>query len=177
MKLQLDQTNPLQSPSRAAAFLKSRRRPLAALALLIAIAVLIVAWTVKRRAEREFEVARMLLEERSLAPFEKDARRAFAGAGVRLIQSSRAIRGLARFNGSVFATTDGGLVEFGEDGNRIPWRRSSMQRQRRDFPALVIYKDIWQEIWGHAQFKSYSTRSGGLEASRKSFVLPTCRLR
>jgi ligand-binding sensor domain-containing protein len=116
MKLQLNQINLFQSPSRAAAFLKLRRRPLAALALLIAIAVLIVAWTVKRRAEREFEVARMLLEERSLAPFEKDARRDFAGGGVRLIQSSRATRGLNRFNGSVFAATDGGLVEFGEDG-------------------------------------------------------------
>src|SRR5262245_18995011 len=116
MKLPLNQIKLLQSSARAAAFLKSHRRFLAALALLMAIVVLIVAWTVKRRAEREFEAARALLEERSFAPFEKDTRRAFAGNGVGLIQSSRATRGLARFNGSVFATTDGGLVEFGEDG-------------------------------------------------------------
>src|SRR5262249_21979732 len=53
---------------------------------------------------------------RSLAPFEKEIRRAFAGDEVRLIQSSHSARGLARFDGSVFAATDGGLVEFAEDG-------------------------------------------------------------
>src|SRR5262245_16352547 len=116
MKWTLNHNNLLSSLARAAAFLRSHRRLLAAFALLIAIAVLIVAWTVKRRAEREFEASRTLLEERPFAPFDKDARRAFAGDGVRLIQSSRATRGLARFNGSVSAATDGGVVEFGEDG-------------------------------------------------------------
>src|SRR5262249_27890072 len=116
MKWQLNQINPLQSSAPAAAFLRSHRRLLAALALLIAIAVVIAAWTVKRRAEREFEAARASAEERPFAPFEKDLRRATGGDGVRLIQSSGATRGLARLNGSVFAATDGGLVEFGEDG-------------------------------------------------------------
>src|SRR5262245_4825981 len=116
MKWTLNHNNLLSSLARAAAFLRSHRRLLAAFALLIAIAVLIVAWTVKRRAEREFEASRTMLEERPFAPFEKDTRRAFAGDGVRLIQSSRATRGLARFNGSVFVATDGGLVEFEEDG-------------------------------------------------------------
>ena len=116
MKWQLNQINPLQSSAPAAAFLRSHRRLLAAVALLIAVAVVIAAWTVKRRAEREFEAARASAEERPFAPFEKDLRRAFAGDGVRLIQSSGATRGLARLNGSVFAATDGGLVEFGEDG-------------------------------------------------------------
>src|SRR5262245_50594351 len=116
MKWTLNQINLLSAPARAAAFLRSHRRSVAAFALLIAIAVLIVGWTVKRRAEREFETSRTILEERPFAPFEKDMRRAFAGDGVKLIQSSRPTRGLARFNGSVFAATDGGLVEFGEDG-------------------------------------------------------------
>src|SRR5215813_3161816 len=116
MKWQLNQINPLQSSAPAAAFLRSHRRLLAALALLIAVAVVIAAWTVKRRAEREFEAARASAEERPFAPFEKDLRRATGGDGVRLIQSSGATRGLARLNGSVFAATDGGLVEFGEDG-------------------------------------------------------------
>src|SRR5215468_5741963 len=116
MKWHLNQIHLLQSLSLTAAFLRSHRRSLAALALLVAIAVLIAAWTVKRRAEREFEAARALSEERAFAPFEKDVRRATGGAGVRLIQSSGGARGLARLNGSVFAATGAGLVEYGEDG-------------------------------------------------------------
>ena len=116
MKWPLYQIKPLPRPAQAVAFLKRRRRSLIALASLIAIAALIIGWSVKRRADREFEAARALLEERAFAPFEKDAMRAFAGDEVKLIQSSRAIRGLAQYNGSVFAATDGGLVEFDEEG-------------------------------------------------------------
>jgi ligand-binding sensor domain-containing protein len=116
MKWPLNKFKPLPRPAQAVAFLKRRRRSLIALASLIAIAALIIGWTVKRRADREFEAARALSEGRAFAPFEKDAMRAFAGDEVKLIQSSRATRGLARYNGSVFAATDGGLVEFDEEG-------------------------------------------------------------
>src|SRR5215813_3739587 len=109
-----NQIKQLPTPVQAVAFLTRSRRSLIALASLIAIAALIVGWTVKRRADREFEAARALSEGRAFAPFEKDAMQAFAGDEVKLIQSSRAARGLAQFNGSVFAATDGGLVEFDE---------------------------------------------------------------
>jgi ligand-binding sensor domain-containing protein len=116
MKWPLNQIKSLPTPAMAAAFLKRRRRSLIALAALIATVALIAGWTVKRRADREFEAARVLSVARAFAPFEKEARRAFAGNEVKLIQSSRAARGLAQFNGSVFAATGGGLVEFDEDG-------------------------------------------------------------
>ncbi|HEY7179812.1 MAG TPA: hypothetical protein VIC84_00270 [Blastocatellia bacterium] len=100
--------------------MKSRRRLLIALASLLATAVLIGAliagWIVKRRADRELEAARARSAERAFAPFKKDELRAFTGGGVELIQSSRGARGLAQFNGSVFAATGGGLVEFDEEG-------------------------------------------------------------
>jgi ligand-binding sensor domain-containing protein len=95
---------------------QSRRWYLIALASLLAIVVLIVGLMVKRRADREFEAARALSAARAFAPFEKEARQAFTGGGVELIQSSRATRGLAQFNGSIFAATDGGLVEFDGEG-------------------------------------------------------------
>jgi ligand-binding sensor domain-containing protein len=116
MKWPLNQIKSLATPATTMAFLKSRRRQLIAFASLIVIAALIVGWTVKRQADREFEAAQALLEGRAFAPFEKDVRRAFTGDEVKLIQSSRAARGLAQFNGSVFAATDGGLIEFGEEG-------------------------------------------------------------
>src|SRR5499426_1794846 len=105
MKWPLNHFKPLPRPAQAAAFLKRRRRSLIALASPIAIAALIIGWTVKRRADSEFEAARALSEGR-----------AFAGDEVKLIQSSRATRGLAQYNGSVFAATDGGLVELDEEG-------------------------------------------------------------
>ena len=111
--------NQIKLPPRlapAAAFLKSRRWYLIALVSLLAIAVLVAGVIVKRRADREFEAARALSEARAFAPFEKESRRALAGGGVELIQSSSATRGLAQFNGSVFAATGGGLVEFDEEG-------------------------------------------------------------
>jgi ligand-binding sensor domain-containing protein len=116
MKWPLNQIKQLTALAPAAAFLKSRRRSLIALVLLIAITVLIAGLMVKRRADRELESARALSEARMFAPFEKESLRAFTGGGVELIQSSRAIRGLAQFNGSVFAATGGGLVEFDEEG-------------------------------------------------------------
>src|SRR5262245_37347237 len=117
MKWPPDQIKSLPTTAQAVEFLLNRRgRSLIAFASLIAIAALIVGWTVKRRADREFEAARALSEGRAFAPFEKDAMRAFDGDEVKLIQSSRATRGLAQFNGSVFAATDGGLVEFDEEG-------------------------------------------------------------
>lgn len=114
MKWPLKQIKPI--PARIAAFLRGRRRWLMALSLLMAGAVLVAAWEIKRRAEREIDAARASLESQSFVPFKKDVRRAFAGNEVRLIQSSRSVRCLAQFNGSVFAATDGGLVEFERDG-------------------------------------------------------------
>jgi ligand-binding sensor domain-containing protein len=108
MKWPLNQIKQLSTRAQAAFLI-----PLAAL---IAIAVPITGVMVKRRADREFEAARALSEARAFAPFEKDALRAAGGDGVELIQSSRATRALAQFNGSIFAATGGGLAEFDEDG-------------------------------------------------------------
>jgi ligand-binding sensor domain-containing protein len=108
MKWPLNQINRL--PARVKAVF------LIPLASLVAIAVLIAGVMIKRRADRVFEEVSALSGARAFAPFEKDTLRAFAGGGVGLIQNSLATRGLAQFNGSIFAATGGGLVEFDEDG-------------------------------------------------------------
>lgn len=97
-------------------FLKPRRRWLIGLALALLCAGLITAWMVKRNAQREFNAARSLLDKQSLVAFEREARPALLSGEIKLIQSSRHIRSLARFNNSIFAATGGGLVEFAEDG-------------------------------------------------------------
>jgi ligand-binding sensor domain-containing protein len=98
------------------AFLKTDRRLLIGSALLLASVVLIVAWTVKRQANRELDAARATREKQAFAPFEREARQPLAADGIKLIQNSRNTRSLARFQDSIFAATDGGLVRFAEDG-------------------------------------------------------------
>ena len=116
MKWQLNQIAAAPVTTLANTFLKPRRRWLIGLALALLCAGLIAAWMVKRNAQREFDAARTWLERQSFVPFEKEARPALPGSEIKLIQSSRHTRSLARFNDSIFAATDGGLVEFAEDG-------------------------------------------------------------
>src|SRR5574341_762569 len=91
-------------------FLKPHRRWLIGLALALLCAGLIAAWTAKRNAQREFDAARGRLEKQSLVAFERETRPALPSSEIELIQSSRNTRSLARFNNSIFAATDGGLV-------------------------------------------------------------------
>ena len=116
MKWPLNQIAAAPVTALANTLLKSRRRWLIGLALLLLCAGLIAAWVVKRNAQREFDAVRALLEKQSFVPFERETRPALAGSEIKLIQSSRHTRGLARFHDSIFAATDGGLVEFAEDG-------------------------------------------------------------
>jgi ligand-binding sensor domain-containing protein len=81
----------------------------------------VAAWTIRRRADREFEAARALLERQAFVPFDKETRRPLVVAGVTLLQSRRQVRDLARFNDALFAATDGGLLELADDGT--PKRR------------------------------------------------------
>ncbi len=114
MKWPLNQFTATPITTLANTFLNPRRRWLIGLALLCA--GLIVAWTVKRNAQREFDAAWSRLEKQSFVPFEKETRLALPGGEIKLILSSRNTRSLARFHDSIFAATDGGLVEFAEDG-------------------------------------------------------------
>lgn len=87
---------------------------------LVALAALggVTAWSVKRRADRELSAARAAAERRGWVPFERELRRPMAESGITLIQNRRAVRDVAAFGGGVFAATEGGLVEFSEDGAR-----------------------------------------------------------
>lgn len=85
--------------------------------LLLQVAVVAVgAWQIKRRAQHELDATRANLERQTFVPFEKRTLPAIASDGIRLIQSSKVVRSLARFNNSYFAATDGGLTELSSDG-------------------------------------------------------------
>jgi hypothetical protein len=49
-------------------------------------------------------------------PFEKRLLPAINGNGITLMQNSRGVRALTRFNDSFYAATDGGLIELTVDG-------------------------------------------------------------
>ncbi|MCI0665958.1 MAG: hypothetical protein L0220_33300, partial [Acidobacteria bacterium] len=116
MKWPLNQFAALLAPSPARPILNQKRRGLIVAAILMLLAVAILALYVKHQAQRQLDAARIELERSSLIPFEKQARRAIAHNGIKLIQNSKNVRDLAQFNNSYFAATDGGLVEFDPDG-------------------------------------------------------------
>src|SRR5262245_59566287 len=91
-------------------------RALIGVVILLALVGGLTAWSVKRRANREFDAARSALERQALVPFDRELRQSPAPGGVTLIQSHRGVRDLERFNDSYFAATDGGLVELAKDG-------------------------------------------------------------
>ncbi|MGH9803471.1 MAG: hypothetical protein ACRD82_24160, partial [Blastocatellia bacterium] len=89
--------------------------------LLLQIAVVATVWQIKRSAQHELDAAAADLSRQAFVPFEKRLLPAISSEGITLMQNSRSIRSLARFNDSYFAATDGGLVELTSDGK--PKRR------------------------------------------------------
>ncbi len=95
---------------------KTVRRCVAGLLLLQLIVAAAVTWQIKRQAQGELDSARAGLERQAVVPTEKKSLQAISSEGITLMQSSKAVRSLARFNDSYFAATDGGLVELSSDG-------------------------------------------------------------
>src|SRR5262245_40305523 len=95
------------------------RRPLALLVLLICATGAILNWHVRRSALREIDSARLRLEKSANVPFENQTTGVSVSRGIKLIQSIGNVRDLAKFNGSYFAATDGGLVEFEPEGKLL----------------------------------------------------------
>ncbi len=97
-------------------WLKHNRQVVVGLLLLQIAVVVAVAWQIKRRAQRELDAARVQVARQAFAPVEKRLLPALSGEAVMLMQSSKATRGVARFNDSYFAATDGGLLELSVEG-------------------------------------------------------------
>jgi ligand-binding sensor domain-containing protein len=119
MKWPLNQIVMALNTTLTATFRRSHLRWFVGLSLPLLCVALIISWVVKRRVEREFDLARAQQERQAFVPFERERRQALAGDGIELIQSARHTRSLAQFNNSIFAATDGGLVEFSEDGTVV----------------------------------------------------------
>ncbi|HMZ21381.1 MAG TPA: hypothetical protein PLD20_25840, partial [Blastocatellia bacterium] len=93
-------------------WLKHNRQVVVGLLLLQIVVVVAVAWQIKRRAQRELDSARAQVSQQAFVPVEKRLLPVLSGEAVTLMQSSKATRGVARFNDSYFAATDGGLLEL-----------------------------------------------------------------
>lgn len=92
-----------------------RRRLVVTLAILLG-AGLLTALYVYRQTRVELAATRAALAKQAFVPFEKQVLRAVNADGIELLQSSKNVRSLARFNESYFAATDGGLMEFSTAG-------------------------------------------------------------
>ncbi len=84
--------------------------------LLLQIGIVAAVWQAKRSAQNSLEAAAAELARQSVVPFEKRLLPAINPEGIRLMQNTRGARSLARFNNSLFAATDGGLLQLANDG-------------------------------------------------------------
>ncbi len=84
--------------------------------LLLQIAVVVAVWQITRQTQRELEAAGADLARQSVVPFEKRLLPPINSEGITLLQNSRSVRSLIRFNDSYFAAAEGGLVELASDG-------------------------------------------------------------
>lgn len=100
----------------ALARLRSQRKALLGLMLLLAAVIGLIAWNVTQRTQRELALARLAAGAKSLVPFERQTRASLTRNGLALVQNRRTARALVQFNQSYFAATDGGLVEYSAAG-------------------------------------------------------------
>ncbi|MDX2042017.1 MAG: hypothetical protein SF097_12245 [Acidobacteriota bacterium] len=84
--------------------------------LLLQIGIVAAVWQAKRSAQNSLEAAAAELARQSVVPFEKRLLPAINPEGIRLMQNTRGARSLTRFNNSLFAATDGGLLQLANDG-------------------------------------------------------------
>ncbi|HZS08363.1 MAG TPA: two-component regulator propeller domain-containing protein [Blastocatellia bacterium] len=98
--------------------LPGRRALICLTCFIVMVALIGVRWA-GRRAIHQLESARGTLGQLNHVAFEKEIRSPVLHGGVRLIQSSRGARALARFRYSYFVATDGGLVELSPSGDVV----------------------------------------------------------
>lgn len=85
--------------------------------LLLQLAVVATVWQAQRMARHELENAAADLARQAFVSFEKRLQPAIHSEGIQFMQNRRSVRSLARFNNSLFAATEGGLMELTNDGN------------------------------------------------------------
>lgn len=118
----------------------SRRRLVITAAVLLGAGWLTAAH-IHRRAQHELAATRAMLAQQAIVPFEKQLLRAANAGGIELMQSSKNVRGLARFNDAYFAATDGGLVEFTAAG-KVQRRYSVLDGlPESDLTCLAVFND------------------------------------
>src|SRR6185369_2416999 len=93
------------------------KRTLLVLACLALLGSLPGVWIIKQRAERSLAEERTRREKENIIPFEHKSYSTINNPAISIWQSYKTTRAIEKFNDSIFVATDGGLVEFGPNGN------------------------------------------------------------
>jgi ligand-binding sensor domain-containing protein len=95
------------------------KRTLLALACLALLGSVSGVWIIKQRAEKSLAEQRSRLEKENIIPFEHKSYSTINNPAISIWQSYKTTRAIEKFNDSIFVATDGGLVEFGPNGNFV----------------------------------------------------------
>jgi ligand-binding sensor domain-containing protein len=113
-------------------------------AVLVGVSTLIgVLWVVSIRnsALRALEDERNRSARNELIPFKRVELTPYAGNDVKLIQTTREVRGLVTFQGSYFAATGGGLLKLSSDGEVLRRYTVLGGLPENDLTTAAVYHD------------------------------------
>lgn len=119
--------------------LSGRRAFLTTACFIVAVFAALVLM-VARQALRLLAEARERARVEDVVPFERKRMTALGREGVRLFQSTRGVRAVARFGDSYFAATGGGLVEFSTTGERLRHYSILDGLPESDLTCLAAYR-------------------------------------
>src|SRR5829696_6006452 len=95
------------------------KRTLILLASLALFSALVSVWLISQRAGRSLAEERSRLEKQNIIPFEHKSYSPIDNPAISIWQSYKTTRAIEKFNDSLFVATDGGLIEFGPEGNLL----------------------------------------------------------
>lgn len=92
------------------------RKSLAALMISSLLLILVGAWRIKNQAQLQLDAERERERRQSIVPFERKTNAHLTRKGLEILQNFSDTRAITRFQDSLFAATDGGLVAFSQSG-------------------------------------------------------------
>ena len=97
----------------------AKHRKILPLLVLSLMVLLLGAWQVKQRADKQLAEERARREKQNLVPFEQTRLRPITSKAIDIWQSHQITRAIARFNDSYFVASDGGLIELDRSGKLV----------------------------------------------------------
>ncbi|MEP6925882.1 MAG: two-component regulator propeller domain-containing protein [Pyrinomonadaceae bacterium] len=111
------------------------------LAVLLLAAAVFSFFRIKNEADSALAQTRARVDRDNDIPFTKTARSSINNQQIQIWQNTQNVRAVVRFRGSVFAATDGGLLQLSEDGKLVRHFTVLDGLTESDLVCLAVFQD------------------------------------